>query len=89
MNIAPKRIDSRVLIRTSEQENRSKNGKTQQEIELPMERAPNILLLSFVAALHPAGPFMRPSDLVYGIHAPRFLDSLLSGYSFSSSSEIK
>lgn len=59
-----------------------------QEIELPMEQAPNTLLLSFVAALHPAGPFVCPSDFVYGIRAPRFPDPLLSGYSFSSSSEM-
>ncbi|CAL1673898.1 unnamed protein product [Lasius platythorax] len=68
MNIALSRIDSRVLITMDEQEERSKDEKRQQEIELPMEQAreqaPNTGLLSFVPALRPAGPFVRPSDLV-------------------------
>lgn len=94
MNIALSRIDSRVLITKDEQEKWSEDEKKQQEVELPMEHARTTSEHeAIVLRTNPSScrtfstPIRSRIYLVYGIRAPSLPDRLLSGYSFSSSSE--
>lgn len=88
----PSREFIRMLITMDEQEKRCKDEMTQEKIELPMEHARTssehgaIVLRSSPSSCR---TFRTPIivSLVYGIRALRSPDPLLSGYSFSSSSE--